>query len=144
MRKVVNNGGRVLCWFSCGAASAVAAKLALTDYADNEVQILYTDPGSEHPDNKRFLDECQGWFGQDIITLKSEEYKNTWAVWEKRKYMAGIEGAPCTQLLKKSLRQKYEDFDDIQVFGYTQEEVRRADRFRANFPEVMLDSPLRS
>jgi 3'-phosphoadenosine 5'-phosphosulfate sulfotransferase (PAPS reductase)/FAD synthetase len=142
MRPVKNKGGRVVCWFSAGAASAVATKLALADYTDNEVQIIYTDPGSEHPDNKRFIADCEDWFGQSVIVLKSEKFADTWDVWAKRRYTAGIAGAPCTMQLKKTLRQQYEDFDDIQVFGYTAEESGRADRFRKQNPEVMLDSPL--
>ena len=45
---------RTVCWFSAGAPSAVAAKLKLAQ-AEGEVMIAYTDPGSEHPDNERFI-----------------------------------------------------------------------------------------
>src|SRR6266545_4371194 len=45
---------RVLVWFSCGAASAVATKLALSKYSQRVV-IAYCDTGSEHPDSQRFL-----------------------------------------------------------------------------------------
>jgi len=36
----------VICRFSCGAASAVATKLAIAKYGT--VEIYYNDPGSEH------------------------------------------------------------------------------------------------
>lgn len=134
---------RVLCWFSCGAASAVATKLALQGHDPATVEILYTDPGSEHEDNHRFLKDCEEWFGHPVTILKNPDFKDTWAVWEKRRYLAGINGAPCTVELKKSLRQKYErPFEDIQVFGYTAEEVKRAERFKENNPEAQLSTPL--
>ena len=50
---------RVICWFSCGAASAVATKLALQMYKDHEIIIAYTEVIEEHPDNKRFLADCE-------------------------------------------------------------------------------------
>jgi len=143
IREIKDTGdNRIVCWFSCGAASAVATKLALREYDHDRLHIVYTDPGSEHPDNRRFLEDCQNWFNHSVIILKNEKYADTWAVWEARKYVGGIAGAPCTVELKKSLRQKFEEFDDIQVFGYTQEEAARADRFRQQNPEVMLDTPL--
>ena len=50
--------GRVLVWFSCGAASACAAKLTLEQYPDAE--ILYCDTlAFEHPDNRRFIADVE-------------------------------------------------------------------------------------
>ena len=46
----------VIAWFSCGATSAVACKIALTMYAD--VRIVYIETGSGHPDNERFIQDC--------------------------------------------------------------------------------------
>ena len=51
---------RTVSWFSCGAASAVATKLALSE---GEVTIVYCEVIEEHPDNKRFLADCEKWFG---------------------------------------------------------------------------------
>jgi 3'-phosphoadenosine 5'-phosphosulfate sulfotransferase (PAPS reductase)/FAD synthetase len=133
---------RVVVWFSCGAASAVAAKMAIADYPELPVVLAYTDPGSEHPDSKRFLDDCEKWLNHRITILKSDRYNSTWEVWEKARYVGGIAGAPCTGALKKGPREAFEDFDDLQVFGYTAEETHRADRFREQNPHVMLDTPL--
>ena len=61
---------RIVCWFSCGAASAVATKLAIAENAGKlPVVIAYTEVLEEHPDNKRFLAECEKWFGQNIVIL---------------------------------------------------------------------------
>jgi len=130
---------RILIWFSCGDASAVAAKLALEKYKGYETHILYCDTGGEHEDNKRFLQECEGWYSHKIEILKSEKYADHFDVFEKTKYIAGIAGARCTTELKKVLRFAYQEIDDIQVFGYTVEERNRAKRFNLSFPEVITD-----
>jgi len=132
---------RVLCWFSAGAASAVATKLAIAEHGDRVV-VASIDPGSEHPDNERFRDECAEWFGQEVVLLKSEKYADTWAVWEARRYIVGPSGAPCTGELKKKLRYSFELPDDEQVFGYTSEEESRAERFREQNPGLTLLTPL--
>jgi hypothetical protein len=132
---------RVLAWFSAGAASAVATKLALADHDD--VTIFRTDPGSEHDDNARFAAECAEWFGQEILSVTGDErYADTWDVWEKTGYLVGPTGARCTIELKKKARWKVERDYDVQVFGYTAEEQHRADRFRAGNPDVRLSTPL--
>lgn len=133
---------RVLCWFSAGAPSAVAAKLALNEYGAERTTIAYVDPGSEHPDNARFVDDCEGWFGQPVVRLRSDRYTDTWDVWEKRRFLVGPTGALCTAELKKKVRYAYQRPDDIQVFGYTADEADRAERFREQNPGVMLLCPL--
>jgi hypothetical protein len=130
---------RTLVWFSAGAASAVAAKLAL---ADGPAVLVYTDPGSEHPDNQRFIADCEQWIGQEVVKLHSEKYRDTWQVWIERRYLNGPAGALCTVELKKRLRQKFQRAGDRQVFGYTIEEAARADRFREQNLEVDLWCPL--
>jgi hypothetical protein len=136
--------GRVVAWFSAGAASAVAAKLALCRYTDAEVVIARCVIPSEHEDNDRFAADCERWFGQPIRNLRSTEFADTWDVWEKRRYIAGVAGAPCTTELKKAVRHQFEmDWQpDVQVFGYTAEERLRVNRFRQNNPEVRLVAPL--
>ena len=143
MREVnAETAKRVVVWFSCGAASAIAAKMAILDYPDLPIVLAYTDTGSEHPDSQRFLTDCENYLNHPVKILRSSIYKDTWAVWQKAQYVGGIAGAPCTGALKKGPREAFEDFDDLQVFGYTSEETHRADRFRTQNPHVMLDTPL--
>lgn len=119
---------RVISWFSCGAASAVATKLAIAE-SKTPVEIVYCHVKEEHPDNLRFMKDCEKWFGQEIKILQNEKYEGSiYKVFEKG-YLVGVSGAPCTRLLKKEVRKKYEKPDDVQVFGYTSEEVHRVDRF---------------
>ncbi len=129
-----------LCWFSCGAASAVATKLILEQ--EPTATVYRIDTGSEHEDNERFANECEAWFGTPITTIRSQQYTDTWDVWERTRYLVGPAGARCTTELKKRPRQTVEDPDDIQVFGYTAEETARADRFREQNPDIRLRTPL--
>ena len=131
---------RAVVWFSAGAASAVAAKLAVK--AEPGAVLAYTDPGSEHPDNARFIRDVEQWIGASVVTLKSTKYVDTWDVWRKRRFLNGPSGALCTVELKKKLRHQFQRPDDVQVFGYTAEETDRADRFRQLNPEVDLAAPL--
>lgn len=95
---------RTVVWFSAGAPSAVTAKLTLAEHGHDNVAIAYTNPGSEHPDNERFLTDCEAWFDHPVIRLHSERYADTWDVWTKRRYLVGPTGALCTTELKKMIR----------------------------------------
>lgn len=132
---------RVVVWFSCGAASAVAGRLALDQFGDRVV-FAYCDTGSEHPDNARFLVDCERWYGREILRLRNPEYADTWAVFERTRYLAGVKGARCTVELKKKVRFGFERPGDTQVFGFTAEERHRAERFREQNHDVTLSTPL--
>lgn len=136
-----NCSPRVLCWFSCGAASAVAAKLAIEKYG--EVEVLYCDTlAYEHPDNRRFLKDCERWFGQEIKLLKSPDYTDIYDVFEKTRWLVGPAGARCTTELKKKVRMAYQEPDDKHVFGYTFEEAHRMNRLRNEHPDLDSVFPL--
>ena len=133
---------RIICRFSCGAASAVATKLTLRKYDRSRIEITYSDPGSEHPDNKRFLADCQRWFNHPISTLKSDKYEDTWAVWEDVRFITSRKGAPCTGILKREPTYASSRPDDILVLGYTAEEEERVEEFRKQNFDVALETPL--
>ncbi len=133
---------RILVWFSCGAASAVAAKLITERYPKEQVQVLYCDTSAEeHSDNIRFRSDVERWIGAGVITLKGR-YSTPTEVFEARRFMSGPHGAPCTVELKKRLRFDYQQADDYHVFGYTVDEVRRKERFERDNPELELLWPL--
>lgn len=105
--------------------------------------IAYCDTGSEHPDNKRFLKECETWFGREIQVFKSKKYQDIWDVFAKTRYLVGPKGARCTTELKKVLRYEIENLEtDLQVFGFDATEQDRVTRFKQNNPEVRLFTPL--
>jgi hypothetical protein len=130
---------RVLSWFSCGANSAIATYLAIKKYGLDRVEIVYCDTGGEHPDNTRFLMDCERWYGKKVTILRSDKYSDHMDVWEKDRFIANKQGAPCTVKLKKELRFKFQRPDDIQVFGYSLDEIARAEKFKAHFFEVDTD-----
>lgn len=131
---------RTIAWFSAGAASAVAAKLTLKDTPD--AIVAYIDTGSEHPDNARFVDECEEWLGKEIVRLKSEKWRDIWHVFETKKFLVSPLGARCTIEMKKRVRMAFELPTDTHVFGYTNEEKSRALRFVEQNPGMTLRTPL--
>jgi len=134
---------RVVCWFSCGAASAVATKLAIARWRlDAEVVVARCVVREEHPDNDRFAADCEKWFGMPITNLIAEEYDGSiYRVIEHRKYISGVAGAPCTRILKKEIRENFQRPTDTHVFGYCAEEQERYDRF-LDANNVQCDVPL--
>lgn len=130
---------RVICWFSCGAASAIAAKIAidtLSQYYEVLVVCCDTRP-SEHEDNYRFSEECERWFGQKIIFIKSEKFTTVDDVFRITRYMSGIAGARCTAELKKVPRFAFCRADDIHVWGFTAGESERIRKFKKNNPDML-------
>jgi hypothetical protein len=128
---------RIIGWFSCGAASAVACKLT-------GAMPVYCETGAEHPDNKRFMADCEVWLGLPVTRIRSDKYRDTWHVWEDRRYLAGVDGAPCTVALKVEPRLSFQKPTDVHVFGYTADasDMARAKRLRANYPELAIQTPL--
>jgi len=130
--RLTKMSSRIVSWFSCGAASAVATKLALAK-ADpgREFVIAYCEIVEEHPDNMRFLRDCEEWFGREVVILGNDKYKRSiFEVFRKTRFLKGPQGARCTGELKKAVRHKFQEPDDLIVFGYTVEEKRRLTRFR--------------
>lgn len=130
---------RNLVWFSCGSASFSCLWLMRNE---PNLVIAYCDTGSEHQDNKRFLVDTEKHFGIKVNILKSEKYTDHFDVCEKTKYINGVGGARCTVELKKALRFKFEQPDDVQFFGYTADEKHRADRLVEAYPEINAKFPL--
>lgn len=129
-------------WFGCGAASATAIAIDLKAHPGGVV--AYCETKAEHPDNERFLGDCENWWGAEVIRLHSDEYEDTWDVWERRKFIAGPDGAPCTGILKVSPRHAFQFPDDIHVFGYTCDltDQTRAKRLAETFFELTIENPL--
>lgn len=135
---------RLLCWFSCGATSAVATKLALSERCDTMAcEVLYCDTGAEHPDNERFLRQCEEWFGVPIKRLKHPDFTDLDHLIEKQRFLNGPSGAACTRQLKIEVRKRYQRAEsDTQVFGFDSGELDRAYDFREAWPEVKAKFPL--
>jgi len=113
---------RTVCHFSCGAASAVATKLALAKYEN--VVIVNAFVAEEDADNRRFLADCERWFRQQVTVVRDTKYgASAREVWRRKRFIKnGAFGAACSQHLK---REPIEDFcfpDDLHVMGFVVDE----------------------
>ncbi len=134
---------RTIAWFSSGAASAVMTKLALAD--DPDVLPVQCDLGeSEDEDNRRFTGDCAKWFGKDVQSISSTEYLTIDEVFEDKKFLASIYGAPCTREMKRVPRLEFQREGDVHLFGYTADaaDIKRAVNFAANSPGLIVKFPL--
>lgn len=135
-------------WFSNGAPSACALKLAVGKYGAENVMALNNPVAEEDEDNLRFSREVAEWCGVEIQHIRNSSYPEASAVsvWDRRKGMSFRRGAPCTFHLKIEARQKWERWTkvDWHVFGFTLEEKKRHDRFvlteRENVLPVLIDA----
>lgn len=133
----------IVVWFSCGAASAVAAKKTIEKYgAANNVRVVNNPIKEEDEDNRRFLLEIEQWLGVKIELAINDDFPDCSCktVWEKRRFMVHRHGAPCTLLLKKTARYKFEADNDIDwhVLGFVYGEEDRHDYFKHNETDRIL------
>jgi 3'-phosphoadenosine 5'-phosphosulfate sulfotransferase (PAPS reductase)/FAD synthetase len=135
-----------IAWFSCGITSAIACKLAIEEYGKENIDLVYIKIDSSHPDNKRFIKDCENWYGMKIKQIQCEKFKDQFEVIKKIRYVNGVAGAPCTLHLKKNVRKKYEKENGFsnQIFGFefAQKEINRAIRFLQQYPECKPLYPL--
>lgn len=130
-------------WFSCGAASAVSAKLTIEKYGDtHDIRVLNNPVAEEDEDNIRFLHDVESWIGVKIESVVNPMFPNASAVevWDHQRYMSGVSGAPYTKALKKLARKRWElsNHCDHVVLGFTADETHRADNFIKNEKQNLL------
>lgn len=131
----------MVCRFSCGAASAVATKLILAE--SDDVLIVNAFIVEEHPDNRRFLADCERWFGRPIQVLRNEKYgASTHETWKRKRFMVGRFKAPCSIHLKREVLATVSSPGDTSVIGYTIEEEDRAQRLEDMYPSEKFRFPL--
>ena len=94
----------IVVWFSCGAASAVAAKKTIELYGKTHTVKIVNNPiDEEDDDNLRFLKDVEQWLGVEIEFATNPKYPSAKCVdvWNDKKFMSSPYGAPCTTTLKK-------------------------------------------
>lgn len=134
--------GRKRLWID-GANSAVMGHLVLQEYPDAEP--VHCNLGkSVHPDNHRFLDDLEQWYGKPIERIASEEYVDIDAVFEHRKYLSGPNGAPCTSAMKFVPRMNNQLPSDIHYWGYAADKLdtKRFRRMQEDYPLLHQCAPL--
>lgn len=134
---------KVVSWFSAGVSSAYATKIAIDSYGCKDIYYIHID--DEHPDNVRFIKECEEWFGLPIHRLQSEKYKSVNDALACG-YINGPTGASCTSRLKKDVRKKWEKTQDLKniiyVWGLDCSETNRVERINIANPECENVYPL--
>lgn len=133
----------IVVWFSCGVASAVAAKKTIELYGHlHDIRVVNNPVKEEHHDNQRFLKYVEKWLGVEIESATNPKYQDASCVdvWNDRKFMAGPTGAPCTIELKKRARQEWENKNKFEflVLGFTYDEKKRAERFMLTESDKLL------
>jgi len=144
----------VLGWFSCGITSAVACKLAIEQ--NENVELYYMEIDTAHPDNVRFIADCEKWYGKKINLIRSAKYKDQFDVIEKTGYVNGPDGARCTLELKKEVRFYHEErlkpdlfepdrpqySNQIHGFEFKVDEIKRAIDYSIDYPYTNARFPL--
>jgi hypothetical protein len=135
---------RIVCHFSCGAASAVAVKLILAENPASPVAIYNAFIAEEHPDNRRFLLDCQRWFNHPVTVLRDEKFgASVHEVWRRKKFISsGIFGSLCSAMLKREVLDAVCLPDDVHVFGYTFDEKHRVEKWAKSNQEKAARFPL--
>lgn len=124
--------GRIVCHFSCGAASAVATKLAIAEFGHDRVAIYNAFIVEEDADNRRFLADCEKWFSHPITVLRDTQFgASAREVWRRERFIKSAFGASCSRALKRDVLEAVTTLDDLHVYGYTADEANtvRAKRF---------------
>lgn len=126
---------RRVCHFSCGAASAVAAKLTLANYP--RVAVVNAFVAEEHDDNRRFLRDVEQWLGVEIVQLRDTTHNaSAYEVFRRSRFIKSRNGAKCTSVVKRRVLDAWKSPDDVHVLGYTVEEKNRADRYLDHEPDA--------
>lgn len=128
-------------WFSAGVSSAVATKLAI----DEIDEIIYTHIDDQHPDTLRFVKECEAWFGKPITILQApvKTVEAAMCLFPSRGFGRW---SPCTQILKRRVRQAWErdhkSSDLVYFWGMDASEKGRAERLSLSMPKQDHRCPL--
>jgi len=140
----VGPSNRVIGWWSGGVASAVACKIVLEKYEN--VEIAFCDTSIEHPDTYELLHSFEKVMGVKINVITSSRMTEPEQVWRKYKGLNFAHGAPCSMVLKKEPRMKFQktktDFAQVFGFDYGKKEERRARNMLVNNPDINPIFPL--
>ena len=93
-----------ICWLSAGVSSFISAYLL-----KNELdKVIYIHIDDQEPDTLRFIKDCEKALRMEIEIIQSKDFKTVEEVCRKYKYINGVYGAKCTTILKKKVREIWE------------------------------------
>lgn len=130
-----------VCWLSAGVSSFVAGYLV----RDTVDKFIYIDIDDQHPDSIRFINDCEAVLGKPVEKLKSQ-YGSVEKVIRQFRYVSGVGGAKCTEVLKKRVRKEWEyahrDYAITYVWGFDLNEKHRADHLETSMQDFQHEFPL--
>lgn len=113
--------------------------------AENVDKFIYIDIENQHEDSIRFIKDCEKALGKSIEILQSP-YRSKENVIQTFRYINGVAGAKCTDVLKKRPRKeweyKYRSYEITYVWGFDVGERNRADRLCESMPNFRHEFPL--
>ena len=113
--------------------------------AENVDKFIYIDIENQHEDSMRFIKDCEKALGKSIEILQSP-YRSKENVIQTFRYINGVAGAKCTDVLKKRPRKeweyKYRNYEITYVWGFDVGERNRADRLCESMPNFRHEFPL--
>jgi hypothetical protein len=114
--------------------------------AGNVDEWIYIDIADQHPDSIRFINDIEKIICKKVTILRSEKFRCVEDVILKYRYINSPYGAPCTGMLKKAVRKKWEnehkEYNLTYVWGMDIAERRRAEAIVKSFPEFQHEFPL--
>jgi PP-loop superfamily ATP-utilizing enzyme len=140
----VQSKKKIIGWWSGGATSTVACKIAIDLYGKENVRLIFIDTRNEDEDTYRFMKDCEKWYGLPIETISHPKFKTIQEVWRKYKALNNAKGAVCSSTLKRSVREMWEKNNEWshQVFGFELDEYKRAKGLKMNHPHTNPIFPL--
>ena len=130
-----------VCWISAGVSSFIAGWLTKNDVD----RFIYIDVENQHSDSIRFIKDCEKVLGKKIEIIQSQ-YHSVQNVISAFRFINGIHGAKCTEVLKKRVRKEWEynhrDYEITYVWGFDCTEKHRADRMQETMIEFHHEFPL--
>lgn len=134
----------VIAWWSGGVTSAVTCKLCIDWFGEENVRIIFIGTRNESSDTYIFLSQCENWYGKQIETISSKEFRNIKEVWYKYKSLNVATGAICSTVLKQDVRKAFQKNNKFsyQAFGFDLDEIKRAKGMKKNNPSARPIFPL--
>lgn len=114
--------------------------------AKNVDEFIYIDISNQHPDSMRFIRDCERVLKKPVTILRSDRFGSVQEVLRKYRFINSPHGAPCTGMLKKAVRKKWEGEHAGEpltyVWGMDRNETARANRIRETMIEQDHEFPL--
>lgn len=130
--------------FSGGAASYVAAKMALAEFPNEQVAIVFADTKIEDEDLYRFLDDAERRLNHPITRIA--EGRDVWEVFFDEGMMGNSQADPCSRILKRELLDKWRlencTPDCTVIVGFDSTEDHRTENLQRRLAPVTVRSPL--